>query len=202
MTTQAVLDFWFGECDESGWPAPEQSKLWWTSSPDLDAEMRDRFGAQVENALVDPISLDEDDAEGHLATILLLDQFTRNIFRGTARAFAGDHRALALARAAVARGLDHKLSPVHRVFLYMPLEHAESEAAQRESLTAFRQLLHDHGRPERAAEFDNFYEFAVKHAEIIARFGRYPHRNKVLGRVATPEETAYLAEGGATFGQG
>ncbi|CAM2005714.1 DUF924 family protein [Acanthopleuribacter pedis] len=201
MDDQAILDFWFGPCDEAGWPAPEQAKLWWSSGAETDETIRAQFGTAVEEAMAGtrPVA---DTAESHLATIILLDQFTRNIYRGTAQAFAADNRALALARQAVERGYDQQMSPVHRTFFYMPLEHAESQEAQRDSLALFNKLRREQTDHPRAAEFKNFYDFAVQHAEIIARFGRYPHRNKVLGRTPSEEEESYLTGGGASFGQG
>ena len=124
--------------------------------------------------------------------MLLLDQFTRNIFRDTPRAFAGDARALATADEAIARGFDRELAPYERWFLYMPFEHAEDVAAQHRSLGLFGALAKEMGD-------DGALDWARKHAEVIFRFGRYPHRNAILGRASTPEEEAFLAQPGSRF---
>ena len=131
-------------------------------------------------------------AHGALARVLVLDQFTRNVFRDTPQAFAGDERALATADDAVARGLDRELDGRGRWFLYMPFEHAESVAMQHRSLELFAALAQETGDPAPL-------EWARKHADVVFRFGRYPHRNEILGRPSTPEEVAFLAEPGSRF---
>ena len=130
--------------------------------------------------------------QGSLARVLLLDQFTRNMFRDTPRAFAGDARALATAQQALERAQDRELAGHGRWFLYLPFEHAEDAAMQRRSVELFAQLSADMGD-------DAPLQWAQKHADVIARFGRYPHRNEILGRVSTPEELAFLAEPGSRF---
>lgn len=186
LPTTELLDFWFGATD-----APRDA--WFRKDPAFDAQIRERFGAHVEQALTgafDGTGRTPDDA---LAQVLLLDQFTRNIFRGTPRAFAGDARALALAQTLVARGDDERLSPLRRVFVYLPFEHAEDAQAQRESLRLFGALA---ARHPALAHFD---DYARRHAAVIEHFGRFPHRNAILGRASTADEAAFLREPGSSF---
>ena len=186
----SVLAFWFGApgSPEHGKPRPE----WFRKNPAFDEEIRRRFGDAVAIALAGGYGNWCATAQGALARILLLDQFTRNIFRDTPRAFAGDARALATAEDAIARGFDRALSMNERRFVYMPFEHAEDEAAQHRSLELFAALSSELGD-------DDPIVWARKHAEIVFRFGRYPHRNAVLGRPSTAEEAAFLLQPGSSF---
>jgi len=186
----SVLDFWFGA---PGSPEHGTARdVWFRKDPDFDEEIRRGFGNTVENALAGDYAAWEATADGTLARVILLDQFTRNIFRDTPRAFAGDDQALATAQSAVARGFDRALPVYGRWFLYMPFEHAESVAAQRQSLALFGALAREMNDP-------GSLEWAQKHADIVFRFGRYPHRNAILGRASTPEEIAFLAQPGSRF---
>jgi uncharacterized protein (DUF924 family) len=153
--------------------------------------VRRRFGSCVEAALAG--ALPATWAGEPLAEILLLDQFTRNIFRGTPRAFAGDARALALARTLVDSGIHLTLHPLQRWFAYLPLEHAEDAVAQDESVRLFGALAA--ADPARAGALD----YARRHREIVQRFGRFPHRNTILGRTSSAEETAFLQQPGSGF---
>jgi uncharacterized protein (DUF924 family) len=181
-----ILDFWFG-------PPPHSVRAeWFRKDPAFDAAIRDRFGAALEAALSGASGAGHDDAHDALAHVVLLDQFTRNAYRDTPRAFAGDAGALATAIAIVDAGLDGGLDRYERAFLYMPFEHAEDLAMQRRSIALFAQLKDDSGDPAPL-------QWAEKHADIIRRFGRYPHRNDILGRASTPEEVAFLREPGSRF---
>jgi len=183
-----VIHFWFGS------PPGEQARPeWFRKDPAFDERIRTLFGAQVERALAGDLRAWDATPTGALARIVLLDQFTRNLFRGTAKAFAGDALALAAAQAMVARGDDRWLCGVMRSFVYLPFEHSEELAMQAESLRLYARLAADH--PERA---DNEI-WAKKHEVIVARFGRFPHRNEALGRVSTAEEVAFLKEPGSSF---
>ncbi|MCX8114656.1 MAG: DUF924 domain-containing protein [Burkholderiaceae bacterium] len=184
-----VLDFWFGA---PGSPEYGRARaLWFEKSKATDDEIRTRFGAAVEAALQGAFDDWRGTPRGALALILLLDQFTRNVFRDTPRAFAGDARALSTAQAMVERGDDRALTPYERQFAYLPFEHAEDRAAQEISLRLFTQLARD-GLPEAL-------EWARRHYDVIARFGRYPHRNAILERESTPEEIAFLRQPGSRF---
>jgi uncharacterized protein (DUF924 family) len=182
----AVLRFWFGD-------APAARAEWFKKDAAFDALIAQRFGALIDQALAGGFASWADAPEHALARILLLDQFTRNVFRDTPRAFAGDARALAAARAMVARGHDTALPPLRRAFVYLPFEHAEDLAAQRESLALHAALARDD--PALASQED----YAKRHAVIVERFGRFPHRNLVLGRVSTDEELAFLQQPGSSF---
>jgi uncharacterized protein (DUF924 family) len=183
---QAVLDFWFGDGLQS---RPE----WFRKDPAFDAQIRDRFGSLIDPALRGELTEWMQEPASALARIVLLDQFTRNVFRDTPRAFAGDELALQAAQDLVARGFDRQLTPQQRSFAYLPFEHAEDRALQQESLRLFGQLAEEH--PEVAG----LLEWAQKHQVIVERFGRFPHRNQILGRDSTPHELAFLSEPGSRF---
>jgi len=189
---QDIHEYWFGPLDAAGMARPAQHELWFGASGAVDADLRQRFGALVERALAGALQAWAGDEAGLVALVLLLDQFTRNIFRGTPRAFAGDPQALALAREAVATGRHRRLPAIHRVFLYLPLEHCEDLAVQDECLRLFEELEQVAGSESVAG----FRRYAVAHREVIAQFGRFPHRNAILGRNSTPAELEYLAHHG------
>ena len=184
-----ILDFWFAArgSAEHG----KTRELWFRKDAAVDQSMRARFGGAVETALAGGFG-EWTTPRGALARVLLLDQFTRNIYRETPRAFAGDTLALGISMAAVANRDDQSLMPVERWFLYMPFVHAEDPAAQETSLELFARLRDETGLSEPDV-------WAERHAVVIRRFGRYPHRNAILGRESTPEETEYLATGGRSF---
>jgi uncharacterized protein (DUF924 family) len=181
-----VLDFWFG-------PAPHVVRDEWFRKDDaFDERIRDRFGQRVAAAVAGAFGDWCATPRGALARVLLLDQFTRNIYRNTPRAFAGDPGALATADEAVAKGFDRRLDAFERWFLYMPFEHSEDLQTQERSLALFRALSEETGD-------HSALDWAEKHAAVIRRFGRYPHRNALLGRESTPEEHVFLTEAGSSF---
>jgi uncharacterized protein (DUF924 family) len=183
---QEILDFWFG-------PPPHSVRAeWFRKDPAFDTVIRTRFGDAIAAALDGAMRDWRDTPHEALARVLLLDQFTRNAFRDTPRAFAGDREALATAIAALDAGLDANLDRYERQFLYMPFEHAEDPAMQERAIALFRRLKDDTGE---AAPL----EWTEKHAEVIRRFGRFPHRNAILGRASTPEELAFLEQPGSRF---
>lgn len=178
---QEILHFWFDETP----PA-----LWFQKNEEFDQQIKDRFLAAYKLAadgLCDPW---RDSAEGCLALCLVLDQFPRNMFRNQPAAFATDNRALNIARFAIARGFDQTLSVTRRRFLYLPFEHSEDLADQQRALALFKAM---------EAQDPLAYDYAVRHYDVIARFGRFPHRNAILGRENTPAEEEYLAQPGAGF---
>ncbi len=189
-----VLDFWFGPADDPGHSLPRAQ--WFRKDPVFDATIVRRFGPLLEQALVGGI----DDwvaapvqALPALARVIVLDQFPRNAFRGSARAFAGDAMALQTARVLVASGLDRELTGVQRQFAYLPFEHAEDMAHQRTALQLFEQL----GRDE--PTLAGLLEWAQRHHDVVQRFGRFPHRNAALGRPSSAEEIAFLESPGSGF---
>ena len=197
-TALEVLDFWFGPTDDPG--HGQTRSAWFRKDAAFDAEIGRRFGRLIEQALLANAADPSRDwtarplqALPALARLIVLDQFTRNHFRGTARAFAGDAQALQLARALVASGLDRSLTGVQRQFVYLPFEHAEDLSHQRTSVGLFTQL----GRDEPALA--GLLDWAQRHHDIVARFGRFPHRNAQLGRADTAEEAAFLLTPGSGF---
>ena len=193
-TALDVLDFWFGPSDDPAHGQPRAA--WFVKDPAFDAEINRRFGPLIGQALVGGIDdwlTQPLDALPALARLIVLDQFTRNVFRGTARAFAGDAAALQTARALVATGADRSLSSVQRLFVYLPFEHAEDVSHQRTAVQLMQQLAQDD--PARA----DLVEWAQRHHDVVARFGRFPHRNAALGRASTPEEAAFLLTPGSGF---
>ena len=187
---EEVLDFWFGAPGTSDYGRSRE--LWFRKSQSTDEAIRAGFAATVEAALRGELQdWRERDARSALALILLLDQFTRNLYRDTAQAFAGDAMALSAARSLVASGRDAALIPVECWFAYMPFEHSEAMADQHESLRLFRRLA--------VEGLESPLEWAQKHFDVIARFGRYPHRNELLGRASTAEEIEFLRQPGSRF---
>jgi len=186
-----VLDFWFGPPDAKGRLATREA--WFHKDPAFDATIRDRFGDLIDAALRGELDTWEADPRSALALLIVLDQFTRNTRRDSAGAFAGDAQALGIARRMVAAGQDRPLPGVMRQFLYLPYEHSESLADQDEALRLFAQLGRDH--PELAG----LLQWAQKHQVIVARFGRFPHRNALLGRASTDAELEFLKQPGSGF---
>ena len=174
-----VLAFWFGELDR---------KAWFVRDAAVDEQIRARFGPLIEQLAARPVDEALTSPDRALATVIALDQFPRNVFRGTARAFATDALALAVAKAAIDRGLDSQVPAARRVFFYLPLEHSEALADQDRCVELTAAL----GDAEYA-------RYAVLHRDVIARFGRFPHRNDILGRTPTLEELAFLREPGSSF---
>ena len=193
MSSEAidVLAFWFGVPGEADYGA--QRTLWFRKSEATDREIARRFGALIERALGGELSAWAGQADTALAHLLVLDQFTRNVFRDTPRAFAGDARALAAARAMVAARHDEALLPVQRAFVYLPFEHAEDLAAQDEAVRLFTRLV------AAAPALADMLDYAQRHRAVIQRFGRFAHRNAILGRASTAEEAAFLLEPGSSF---
>lgn len=197
---QEVLDFWFADACEDPERAQAAHRRWFGTAPDVDRAIRERFAGLVDSALGGGLAAWVAYPRGRLGLVLLLDQFPRNLFRGTSRAFAGDARAGRLALSGIDAGADAPLHPLQCVFLYMPLQHAEDAAMQTRSVRMFESLLAQADEPWRAL-MQSFVTHARQHRDVIERFGRFPHRNDALGRPSTAEELAYLAGGGHTWGQ-
>ncbi|MDP6475581.1 MAG: DUF924 family protein [Alphaproteobacteria bacterium] len=176
---RAVLDFWLVETD------PEK---WFSRDDALDEEIRVKFSGLHERAVAGELADWRATPEGCLGEIILLDQFSRNLFRGDPRAYAADARAREIMDLALARGFDAHMSEDERRFLYMPLQHSENAAHQARSVELFRDLEDDKG-----------FQFTLRHQEIITRFGRFPHRNAALGRHSTAEEIAFLNQPNSSF---
>ncbi|MQA38437.1 DUF924 family protein [Rugamonas aquatica] len=187
---RAVFDFWFQ-------PADVMRGEWFQKNEAFDREIANRFGALIEQALAG--GLREWDGEGPqsaLARILILDQFCRNVHRGTPLAFAGDPQALQAAQHMVVAGLDQALTPLQRAFAYLPFEHAEDMAMQDQSVALYTRM---HDAVPATDGLAGMLDYAHRHREVVRRFGRFPHRNVILGRASTPEERAYLQQPGSGF---
>lgn len=198
-----LLDWWFGPADtidrtDATAVSREKHKLWFGYRAKQDAEARERFGVFVQDALAGRLKNWRQEPEGWLAEILLLDQLTRMLFRHTPDAFSGDARALALARKGIEEGWHQRLPPIAHVFVYLPFEHDESAASQAMAVEYFSALAVQ-CRPEERKVFADFLDYARRHQDVIRRFGRFPHRNVILGRPSTAEEAAYLAKPGSGF---
>lgn len=176
---QEVFDFWFDEIDP---------KMWWVADPAFDELIRERFSQLHDRAVRGELFVWRTDLKGRLAEVIVLDQFSRNLHRGTSRAFAHDGMALVLAQEAIAAGADLPLSAIERSFLYLPFMHSESKIIHEWAEKLYRQN-----------GLQGNYEFELKHKAIIDRFGRYPHRNQVLNRTSTDEEIEFLKQPGSSF---
>lgn len=185
-----IIEFWFGEpgSPERGVPRKE----WFEKSAKFDAAIRERFSTLLDAAAADRLATWTRTPLAALALVIVFDQFPRNMFRGTPRAFATDSRALEIALGIVERGFDAAYLPVERAFAYLPFEHAEDIVMQRRSRALFAKL------PPSAASA-SYMDYACRHHDVIERFGRFPHRNKILGRASTPEEGEFLKQPGSNF---
>jgi uncharacterized protein (DUF924 family) len=193
-TPEVIVDFVFGHVVEA--PDAELEKhvaRWFRATQAFDCEIAEKFGATIESALAGELDHIIATPHGRLALILLLDQFTRNAFRNTPRAFSGDSSALVLCREGLALGVDKDLAAVHRHFFYLPLLHAEDRAAQLLSVQCFEQLVLD-APPHQQALFSACADAARRYRDVIFHFGRFPHRNAVLRRAATEEERKLMCK--------
>lgn len=185
-SAQDVLDFWF---------ADENTVRWFLRDADFDQIIRERFASTLDAAAGGALDAWALTPRGWLALLIVLDQFSRNIHRGDACAFAQDAKAQALVLAGLERRDDEALAPLERVFAYLPLEHAEDLALQWRSVTLFRALALQ-ASPQARGQYENFLDYARRHCEVVTRYGRFPHRNAAVGRPSTPDELVYLAEDG------
>ncbi len=176
-----ILDFWFEET---------QPKQWFQVNPDFDQEILEKFEEPYNMAASGDFADWKNSADGILAYCILLDQMPRNMFRGTPRAFMTDGKALIASKYALSKGLDQILSPQKRRFVYLPFEHSENMSDQRRSVELFEKMKEDDPLG---------YDYALRHRDVIDKYGRFPHRNKILGRTNTPEEEEYLAQPNAGF---
>lgn len=200
MPAQAedVLDFWFGAPGSASGIAGRQFKLWFGKSATHDRTVTQRFSATLKAASAGRLDRWAATPRGRLALVVVLDQFPHHIFRSQPQAFATDPQALAMSMAALAAGEDQLLAPIERVFLYLPLEHAESLERQDQSVACYEKLARESAADERGL-FDDFLKYARSHRDVVARFGRFPHRNEILGRVSSAAEAEFLKQPGSRF---
>lgn len=188
-----VLTFWFGSPGMGDDDYQSRRKLWFRKHPQTDQEIRDRFHPLYVQGASGALDGWQETPRGALALIVVLDQFPRNMFRHDPKAFAMDGKALAVAKGAIAHRFDQELPPLQRLFLYMPLEHSENLEDQHQSVHLFRQLV------DQCPELVDAYDYAVRHKEVIESFGRFPHRNAILGRSTTNAEAEFLKQPGSSF---
>jgi uncharacterized protein (DUF924 family) len=188
-----VLEFWLGSSDGET-PPPEVRKRWWTKDPAFDREIRERFGDLHERACAGELDGWTESPRGTLALVILLDQFSRNLHRGNPRSWSSDDKTQSIVEGALERGLDQQLAPYERLFLYMPLMHAEDLGAQVRCIEKMKELAETAGQ-----DFAGNVDYAKRHHAIIERFGRFPHRNEILGRHSTDEEKEFLTQPGSSF---
>ena len=200
MTIQSdsVLDFWFGTAGSATEIAGRQRKLWFGKSLANDQVVTERFSTTLVSATAGQFNQWASTPRGRLALLIVFDQFPHHIHRDQPQAFATDPQALAFSQHALATGEDKQLTPIERVFLYLPLEHAESIALQDLSVSLYEEMAGDASADEHAL-FENFLDYARKHRDVVARFGRFPHRNAILGRESTADELEFLTQPGSRF---
>lgn len=181
-----ILDFWFAQGQEAEYA--QRRRVWFAKDPNFDQAIRNRFQADYEQAAAERLKDWKENAQGCLALILLLDQFPRNMFRGAAQSFATDDQALKVAQHAIAHGFDQALPSIRRMFIYLPFEHSENLEHQQQSVQLAQKL-----------QIEDVTAYAIKHKAVIERFGRFPHRNKILGRLNTAAEEEFLQQPGSSF---
>ncbi|TCS35127.1 uncharacterized protein (DUF924 family) [Paucimonas lemoignei] len=197
-TPESIHEFWFGTETDDAAVAAAKTKLWWAKDAATDALMLQHFGDTLAQAASGALDDWAATPRGRLALILLTDQFARNMYRNTAQSFAYDALARTWCKEGLAMEVDRQLRPIERVFLYMPLEHSEDLEDQNRAVALFERLVQE-VPPEQRTTFAGFHDFAVRHRVIIERFHRFPHRNAILGRPSTDEESSFLQEKGSSF---
>ena len=198
LRPEQVLTFWFGPIAADGACQPEFVKRWWAKDPEFDREVSQRFGQHIADAEAGKLDALKQSAEGCLALILLCDQMTRNSRRDAATMYSADPLAQSILRHALEQGFDQELRTMQRYFLLMPLMHAESRELQTEGVARFDQLARE-AEPGAKQAAEGAADYMRKHEVIVARFGRFPHRNPLLGRDSTPAEIAFLQQPGSSF---
>jgi uncharacterized protein (DUF924 family) len=199
-SAEDVLDFWFGATEKSAAEPAQASRIarWYGRDDAFDTTIRERFGQAVGQARVGALDSWSEQPQGWLALLILLDQFPRNIYRDDPLAFAGDAHARHVAGAGLSRGDDYRLKRIERVFCYMPFEHSEALDDQERAVGLFTTLCEEMPPAERD-DYETFLRYAIAHRDVIARFGRFPHRNRILGRTDTDAEAEYLRQPGSGF---
>ena len=197
-TVDTILGYWFSANPDGAALAEDRAALWWSKNSQVDEEIRARFESTVKLAGEGKLDLWLAEPQGRLALIILTDQFPRNIYRDSPRAFGFDTQALEWTLDGIELGVDQLLRPIERVFFYLPLEHSERLEHQERSVRMFSNLV-SIVAPNQREIFENYLDLAIRHRDIVARFGRFPHRNEILGRSSTPEELDFLAQPGSSF---
>jgi uncharacterized protein (DUF924 family) len=196
--SEDILHYWFGNVEETTLPSKEREQIWFGGDEATDKEIKDKFYPDFMKSINGGFDDWCETPRGCLAVIIMLDQFSRHIYRGTGKAFEQDHRALQHCLAGIDQQHDHMLSLIERVFFYFPLMHSENAEMQSLSLRAYEMLV-TLSFPEVRPVYEKFLDYAIKHNEIISRFGRFPYRNERLGRKSTPQEEEFLKNTGSVF---
>ncbi len=194
----SILKYWFGDLMPGEMVSEEKQKMWFDKNPEIDRYIRDHYEKDVQNAADGGLDHWQKEAAGRLALVLLLDQFTRNIYRNTPDSFAYDEIALHICTKGIQKGMDVEVHPIKRVFFYLPMMHAEDLDVQKQSIRTFKSLL-DMAPSNMTEYLRGTYDFAVRHHDIVKRFGRFPHRNEILGRKSTKEEIEFLKTPQSSF---
>jgi uncharacterized protein (DUF924 family) len=196
---QDILSYWLGQLNpETGQSTENKFPLWFGKSQETDDHLRETYGSLLEKAKAGELKDWEESPESLVALVILMDQFSRNIFRGTSGMYAADEKALSLSKQVVESGQDEQLPTAMRVFLYMPFMHSEELEDQEKCIEIFKKLKEQ--VPESIKDsIENNVIYAIKHRDIVKEYGRFPHRNEILSRANTPEEEVYLAQPGAGF---
>lgn len=197
-TWQPILDYWFGQAVDDVGCANQKASLWWGKSPDVDADIRERFESMLHLLVNGGNRYWLQFPESRLSAIIVLDQFSRNIYRDSSIAYSSDLLALNWCLSGIHEKLEKQLRPIEQVFFYLPLEHAEDLSLQHLCVERFQQLVEEVPSSQRET-FEGFLDYAEQHAAVIEQFGRFPHRNIVLGRESTPDELTYLAQPDSGF---
>lgn len=195
---ETVLHYWFGHVEETALPSEHRTWVWFSGDPVVDSEIKEKFSEDHQQAIAGHYLDWQNSPHGLLAIIILLDQFSRHIYRNSSQAFAQDNKALELCLQGIEQQYDHRLSLIERVFFYFPLMHSENAEMQSLSLRAYEMLL-SLSFPETRPVFEKFLDYAIRHHEIISRFSRFPYRNETLGRISTPVEEEFLKNAGSLF---
>ena len=200
MDAEEVLEFWFADAATGPEAVKRRNRVWFSAGAPFDRECTERFAGTLARAAHGELDHWKESPRGRLALIVLFDQLSRNIHRGTAAAYQQDDRALAICREGIEAGHDRELSPIERTFFYLPMEHAEDREVQALSVQHFEALAEE-GPEELRGQLEANAGYARQHRDIVERFGRFPHRNAVLGRTCTADEEAYLTDDAPRFGQ-
>ena len=193
MPHEEILQFWFGRVEQTIVPTEHRARVWFAEDKAINAEIEARFSPVLTSAIAGNLSDWEQSSRGQLALIITLDQFSRHIYRDSSKSFSQDPQALSICLKGLREEADHSLSLIERVFYYFPLLHSEKTGYQEQSIRSYRTLV-DLAFSETRVIFDSFFKFANHHYSIIKRFGRFPQRNKLLGRESTSAEETYLKE--------
>ncbi len=188
-----ILTYWFGHVEDTIVPSKQRARIWFGNDDEIDQEIREKFSLDYTHAITGHFHECLDHPRGQLALILMFDQFSRHLHRGTKDAFSHDQQAISVCITGIQKEFDHKLSLIERVFYYFPLLHAEDLSLQQQSVFVYKSLL-DLALPETRGVYESFLEFSAHHYEVIKRYGRFPQRNRWLGRESTTEEVIYLKE--------